>query len=98
MSTLCPTFLITCPYNCKYTHILIEYTLSGPKSNLYYINQIKSNQIKQFILSHDFYKFWYTLTKIKWLNIYSGKSCVGKRLVRKPYISQDHITRRYKIK
>ena len=23
--------------------------------------------MKQFILSHDFYIFWYTLTKIKWL-------------------------------
>ena len=57
----------------------------------------KSNKIKQFILLHDFYKFWYTLTKIKWLNIYNGKSCVGRRLVRKPYISQDHITRRQKV-
>ena len=56
--------------------------------------QIKSNQIKQFILLHDSYKFWYTLTKIKRLNIYNGKSCVGRRLLRKPYISQDHITRR----
>ena len=47
------------------------------------LNQIKSNQ---FILLHDFYKFWYTLTKIKWLNIYNGKSCVGRQLLRKPYI------------
>ena len=51
----------------------------------------KSNQIKQFIPLHDFDKCWYTLTKIKWLNIYNGKSCVGGQLLRKPYISQDHI-------
>ena len=57
-------------------------------------NQSKSNQIKQLILLHAFYKFWYTLGKIKWLNIYNGKSCVGRRFVRKSYISQDHIMQR----
>ena len=57
----------------------------------------EKTQIKQFILLHDSYKFWYTLTKIKRLNIYNGKSCVGRRLLRKHYISQDHITRRQKI-
>ena len=41
-----------------------------------------------------FTDFGGTPTKIKWGNIYNGKSCVGRRLVRKPYISQDHITQR----
>ena len=63
------------------------------------VDQVKSNnQIKAIYSFTWFYKFWYILIKIKWLNIYNGKSCVGRRLVRKPYISQDHITRRKKTK
>ena len=58
------------------------------------IDIFKSNQMKQFIILHDFYKCCCTLTKITWLNIYNGKSCVGRQLVRKLYISQDLITRR----
>ena len=40
----------------------------------------KSNQIKQFILLHDFYKFWYTLTKIKWLNFTVENHMCGDEL------------------
>ena len=32
--------------------------------------------------------------KNKMAKLYNGKSCVGRRLVRKPYISQDHITQK----
>ena len=55
----------------------------------------KSNQIKKFILLHDFYKFWYTVTKIKCLSIYNGRSCVGRQLVRKPDISREDIKNKY---
>ena len=56
----------------------------------------KSNQIKAIYSFIRFYKFWYILIQIKWLNIYKWKSCMGRRLVRKPYISQDHKTQRKK--
>ena len=51
--------------------------------------KVKSNQRNVFFL-----KFWDILTKIKWLNIYIRKSCVGRRLVRKPYINQDRANQR----
>ena len=51
--------------------------------------KVKSNQRNVFFL-----KFWDILTKIKWLNIYIRKSCVGRRLVRKPYINQDRVNQR----
>ena len=57
--------------------------------------KIKSNQIKA-IYSFTFSEFWYILIQIKWLNIYNWKSCMGRGIVRKPYINQDHITQRKK--
>ena len=56
--------------------------------------EVKSNQIKEMYSFTKFLKFWDILTKIKWLNIYIRKSCVGRRLVRKPYINQDRAMQR----
>ena len=89
------TFFKTNPWFNAYCKFLmcITYSVLSCKlaTSFSTFSTFKSNQIKQFIVLHDFYKFWYTLTKIKWLNIFNGKSCVGRRLVRKPYISEDHI-------
>ena len=53
----------------------------------------KLSQRKQYILLHDFTSFDVVTIK-KMTNIYNKNSCVERRLVRKPCMSQDHIRRR----
>ena len=63
--------------DCTLDHVRMALSATSSFS-VQRVGQINSNQMKQFILLHDFYKFWYTLTKIKWLNISNRKSCVGR--------------------
>ena len=54
-----------------------RYTYTRQEQCVDVTKQIKS----KFILLHDFYKFCYTQTKTKWLNICNGKSCAGRQLI-----------------